>query len=220
MVKRFAFLAQLRAKGGSRTFHNWELHRFRYVGSRSAVPFLLVIVFSIKMNESKKQCLHCKSEVDADATRCPQCRGDLRVWKNLRSLKDLRNLPLRHKIISGAVVLIIALSIFGQNRSGYSSEPQVTPAERQIAVEDFKKLLEAAAREGIVEDVKGEGTASLEIYVGEGWYKLPYETKIRTLNAISMTHRTATGNFLLKARDYISGRVVGEVTMFGNVKIY
>lgn len=125
---------------------------------------------------------------------------------------------LQHKLLSAIGIIILAVVFLGW--LGKSTQPEVTPQQQKEAVEDWKKLVEAAAREGIIMDVKNVATASLEILVGDGWYALPYETKVKTLETLSLTHRKATGNFLLKARDFTTGRIVGEVTAFSNVKIY
>lgn len=46
-------------------------------------------------NQKTKQCPHCKSEIDAEATKCPQCQSDLRNWF------------IKHKFVSGILILLV-----------------------------------------------------------------------------------------------------------------
>lgn len=63
----------------------------------------------------KKKCKHCQSQIDADASRCPKCHGDLRSWFK------------RHPIITG----LLALFFIGSFISGVSqsSKDQKTAPE-------------------------------------------------------------------------------------------
>ncbi|RJQ36851.1 hypothetical protein C4552_03105 [Candidatus Parcubacteria bacterium] len=115
-------------------------------------------------------------------------------------------------------ILVLSLIVVGVYIS--SSQKEASPEAKVAASSELKRLLEAAAEDDVITNVKDIGTSSFEILVGPDWYLLTYEQKTKTLSAISTLHRTATGNFLLKARDYTSGRVVGEVNALGNIKIY
>lgn len=118
------------------------------------------------------------------------------------------------------LVGILVLSLIGVVIYINSTKQEVSPEAKAAASSELRKLLEAAAEDEVITNVKDIGTSSFEILVGPDWYILPYEEKVKTLTTISTLHRTATGNFLLKARDYTSGRVVGEVNALGSVKIY
>lgn len=54
----------------------------------------------------KKQCKACKSDIDAKATKCPKCGTDQRNWF------------MKHKIITGILVVIIFFGIIGASSSG------------------------------------------------------------------------------------------------------
>lgn len=60
---------------------------------------------------TKKQCPNCKSEINAEATKCPQCQSDLRNWF------------VRHKFVSGILLLLAVLLIFGQTAKFTSKTP-------------------------------------------------------------------------------------------------
>ncbi|MHB9054265.1 MAG: DUF4352 domain-containing protein [Thermoleophilia bacterium] len=47
----------------------------------------------------KKHCKHCKSLISREATRCPQCGGDLRVW------------PARHWFLTILLVIFVGIPV-------------------------------------------------------------------------------------------------------------
>lgn len=73
-----------------------------------------------------KQCTKCKEDISADATKCKHCGADLRNWF------------VKHKIISGILILIVIV-IIGSAMSGGGSDEQPTGnsiSSPQIAEEE------------------------------------------------------------------------------------
>ena len=61
----------------------------------------MIKTFMTLNQKPKKQCPHCKSDIDAEATKCSQCQSDLRNWF------------IKHKFVSGILILIAVFTIPG-----------------------------------------------------------------------------------------------------------
>lgn len=67
------------------------------------------------MENEKKKCPQCQTDIPAGAKKCPNCRSDLRSW------------PVRHKIITGIGVIFLT-SIVLSNVSSYIEQAKTTVA--------------------------------------------------------------------------------------------
>lgn len=63
----------------------------------------------MKGGENMKKCKSCKSEIDSKATKCPKCGTDQRNWF------------MKHKIITGILVIIIVFGLIGAAGGSKSS---------------------------------------------------------------------------------------------------
>lgn len=54
------------------------------------------------MESTTKQCPKCKEAIDINAKKCKHCKSDLRNWF------------IRHKILTGFLILFLALLLFGE----------------------------------------------------------------------------------------------------------
>jgi len=77
----------------------------------------------------KKKCKHCQTQIDADASRCPKCHGDLRNWFK------------RHPILT----IILGLFFLGSFMSGVSQsskDQKAAPGGTQGSTNPQKNGLE------------------------------------------------------------------------------
>ena len=101
---------------------------------RIVLPLAIVVFFWKKFKKdeeskkgTKKKCPHCKTEIDWEASRCPNCHGKVYVWDSGK------------KMLVVIVVLLFFIGIFNMgsytpsSSSSSSSSPSVsTPSPEEI----------------------------------------------------------------------------------------
>src|SRR3989344_637193 len=91
---------------------------------------------------TQKQCPHCKSEIHAEATKCPNCQTDLRTWGE-KNKKMSALLP----ILGVSVIAVIAYIIFaGDSSPSQTANPPkaqiVSESECQTALSEITAVVE------------------------------------------------------------------------------
>lgn len=74
----------------------------------------------------KKQCKSCKTEIDAKAKKCPQCRA------------DQRNFFMRHKIMTGILVIVVIIIVASASGSKNSTASSSTAATESTVAQTAK----------------------------------------------------------------------------------
>jgi|GEM_PF-1294966 len=127
---------------------------------RIVLPLAIVVFFWKKFKKeeeshkgTKKKCPHCKTEIDWEASRCPNCHGKVYVWDSGK------------KMLVVIVVLLFLIGIFNISSSTPStsttstSTPVVNTPSPEQARKDREIMSIVFAKETIKKILKSPSTA-------------------------------------------------------------
>lgn len=109
---------------------------------RIALPLVIVVFLWKKIkkeeeskNGTKKKCHYCKTEIDWEASICPNCHGKIIVWSSGKKMLIL------------ALIFLFLVGIFDMNSTspGTSTTENLTPAVSTPSPEQLKKDREVAS---------------------------------------------------------------------------
>ena len=146
---------------------------------RVVLPLAIVVFFWKKFKKeeeskkgTKKICPHCKTEIDWEASKCPNCHGKVYVWNSGK------------KMLVVIVVLLFFIGIFNMgsytpSSSPSSSSPSVnTPSPEEI--KNKRRIESIVFAESVIEKIlKAPSTAK---FVDVEAYELSNEKDVWAVN--------------------------------------
>jgi len=167
---------------------------------------LVIVVFlwkKFKKDEeskkgTKKKCPHCKTEIDWEASKCPNCHGKVYVWNSGK------------KILVTILILLFFIGIFNMNSSAPSSSstntsvntssPEQTTSDRKVisivfAEDVIKKTLKTPSTAKFV-DVQAYELSNLkDVWAVNGYVdsQNSYSAMIRNQWEVQLDYRDGKG---------------------------
>ena len=147
---------------------------------------------------TKKKCPHCKTEIDWEASKCPNCHGKVYVWNSGK------------KILVTILILLFFIGIFNMNSSAPSSSstntsvstpsPEQTTSDRKVmsivfAEDVIKKTLKAPSTAKFV-DVQAYELSNLkDVWAVNGYVdsQNSYGAMIRNQWEVQLDYRDGKG---------------------------
>lgn len=192
---------------------------------RVVLPLAIVVFLWKKFKKeedskkgTKKKCPHCKTEIDWEASRCPNCHGKVYVWTSGK------------KMLVAVLILLFFIGIFNMNSVTPStpSTPSVaetqTPAPNSVSSEqaqkELKDLMALGEKSGLVTSYEFSDSANV-VFVGNIWYTQTVQFKKDFIAKIGMLKKAITGYTHFEVRDAYSNEKVGELTAFSqSIEVY
>jgi len=147
---------------------------------------------------TKKKCPHCKTEIDWEASKCPNCHGKVYVWNSGK------------KILVTILILLFFIGIFNMNSSAPSSSstntsvntssPEQTTSDRKVisivfAEDVIKKTLKTPSTAKFV-DVQAYELSNLkDVWAVNGYVdsQNSYSAMIRNQWEVQLDYRDGKG---------------------------
>lgn len=147
---------------------------------------------------AEKKCKYCTMMIPREAKICPHCRKQ-QGW------------TLPAKIGLGIIIIIVIFGIIPE-LFGPSPSQKYTKEQKKVAQEAHDILINGLMKEGLINELKGEGKLQVIYVNGALWRRIfTYEQKKELLRNISKTNEILGYTPWVEIRDYRSGEVYGAL---------